>query len=107
MVHYGFYTDQYLGSVIPENEFDQAVQRAKDALERIKRIYRVTSSGDVSESMALCAMAEAVYAASRRTAGVSAASVGKVSVQYGKTESLDRQLLRKAAIYLDIKRGAG
>ena len=107
MVQYGFYADQYLGSVIPENEFPQAAQRAMDALERYKRIYRVTSSGEVSENMALCAMAEAVYTASKRSTGVSAATVGKVSVQYDKTESLDRQLLRKAAIYLDIKRGVG
>ena len=107
MVHYGFYKDQYLGSVIPENEFPQAAQRAMDALERFKGIYRVTSAGEVSENMALCAMAEAVYAAFRRTPAVSAATIGKVSVQYGKTESLDRQLLRKAAIYLDVKRGVG
>ena len=107
MVQYGFYTDQYLGSLIPEKAFDEAVARAKDALQRFKQVYQVSADGEVSENMALCAMAEAVYTASKRSTGVSAATVGKVSVQYDKTESLDRQLLRKAAIYLDIKRGVG
>lgn len=105
MVQYGFYTDQYQGFKIPEKDFAYAVQRAEDALERFKRIYRVTSTGPVSENMALCAMAEAVYAASKRAGGVTSATMGKVSVHYGKTESLHRQLLSMAAIYLDIKRG--
>lgn len=106
MVQYGFYTDQYLGYVIPEKDFPAAIQRASDALERFKRIYRVTSSGAVSENMALCAMAEAVYTASQRT-GITSATIGKVSVSYGGAGSLNKQLLQKAAIYLDIKRGVG
>ena len=105
MVHYGFYQDQYLGNLIPEKEFPGAMQRAQETLERFRRIFQVESAGTVSEQMALCAMAEAVYTASKRAGGVAATSVGKVSVRYGDAEPLQRQLLRKAAIYLDIKRG--
>lgn len=107
MVEYGFYADQYLGTLIPEKDFAPAAQRAHEALEQFRRIYRVESSGAVSEQMALCAMAEAVYAASQRAGNVTATTVGKVSVRYGSQEPLQRQLLRKAAIYLDIKRGVG
>ena len=107
MVQYGFYQDQYLGTLIPEKEFPGAALRAREALERFRRIYRVESYGTVSERMALCAMAEAIYAHARRAGGVAATTVGKVSVRYGEAEPLQRQLLNKAAIYLDIKRGVG
>lgn len=107
MVQYGFYTDTYLGRQIPENAFDECIARAKDALARFRQIYRVTGSGEVSEHMALCAMAEAVYAASRRHGDITAATVGNVSVKYGQVPSLTCTLLEKAAIYLDIKRGVG
>ena len=60
--------------------------------------------------MAICAMAEAVYAASRRRAGVTAANIGNVSVRYENGEhankSLQRELYQRAGIYLDIYRGA-
>lgn len=105
MVEYGFYLDQYFGTLIPEKDFASAMQRAYAALEQFRRIYRVESTGAVSEQMALCAMAEAVYAASQRAGNVTATTVGKVSVRYGQQEPLRRQLLRQAAIYLDIKRG--
>ena len=107
MVHYGFYTDQYLGSLIPEQAFAKAAARAYDALQRFKAIYQVTSSGQVAEHMALCAMAEAVYTAGKRTGGIASATVGKVSVRYDGQKNLDRELYNRAAIYLDIRRGVG
>ena len=105
MVQYGFYQDQYLGNLIPEKEFPGAAMRAREALDRFSRIYRVESYGTVSEQMALCAMAETIYTHSKRAGGVTASSVGKVSVRYAEAEPLQRQLLRQAAIYLSIKRG--
>jgi hypothetical protein len=54
-------------------------------------------------------MAEALYAHSKRRGGISAASVGEVSVHYeGSTQAdrqLNRELYEKASIYLDICRG--
>lgn len=107
MVHYGFYTDQYLGTLIPENAFAGCIARAGDALAYFRQVYQVKSTGEVSENMALCAMAEAVYTASRHHGEITAATVGNVSVKYGQSPSLKTALLQKAAIYLDIRRGVG
>lgn len=111
MVDYEFYVNQYLGSMIPEKAFSAAASQAAAALERFCRIYRVADSGIESQRMAICAMAEALYACSRRRSGVTAASVGSVAVRYEDGERADkalwRELYQRAAIYLDIYRGAG
>ena len=104
MVDFSFYTDTYLGSKIPEKQFPESMARAKEALAAFRRRYTVTG-GQMEESLALCAMAEAVYDASRRGGAVSA-TVGSVSVRYGDKESrLWRELLEKARIYLGFYRG--
>ena len=56
--------------------------------------------------MALCAMAETLYSHSGRKAGVTAATVGGVSVRYENGGTVEKALLRQAKIYLDIYRGA-
>lgn len=110
MVDYGFYVNQYLGSQIPEKAFSGAAKQAEAALERFRRIYQVSDSGEESRNMAVCAMAEVVYAGSRRRSGVTSASVGSVSVRYEDGERADkalwRELYQRASIYLDIYRGA-
>ena len=109
MADYAFYTDIYFGNLIPEKAFPGAVQRAKEILERFCRIYRVTVPGEDSRNMAICAMAESLYAHSKRRGGIAAASVGEASVRYEESRLADRQLNRelyeKASIYLDISRG--
>jgi hypothetical protein len=109
MVDYEFYVNHYLGSVIPEKAFPASASQAEAALERFCRIYRVSDSGEESRRMAVCAMAEAVYTASRRRSGVTAASTGSISVRYENGESPDkalwRELYQRACIYLDIYRG--
>ncbi len=111
MVDYDFYVNQYLGNTVPEKAFPAAASQAAAALERFRRIYRVTDSGAESRRMAICAMAEAVYGGSRRHSGVTAASVGSVAVRYENGEHADktlwRELYQRASIYLDIYRGAG
>lgn len=107
MIDFDFYTNSYLGSAIPETAFNGVVLQATAALERLCRRYRVAQSDAVSRKMALCAMAEVIYTFSRRKPGVSAATVGKVSVRYGQSDTLQKQLLEKARIYLDFYRGAG
>lgn len=110
MVDYKFYEHVYLGNVIPEKAFPPAAAQAAAALDRLCRIYTVAPCGEETRKMAICAMAEAIYGANRRRAGVTAASVGNMSVRYESGEhavkSLQRELYQKASIYLDIYRGA-
>ena len=106
MIDYDFYVNSYLGSAIPEKSFAGLIARAEDGLRRIRRQYQVKNDAEVSEKMALCAMAETLFSFESRKAGVSAATVGGVSVRYESAGSLQKQLLNKAKIYLDIYRGA-
>ena len=107
MIDYDFYVNTYLRSAIPEKAFPAALARATDALQQIRRNYQVVPTDAVSEQMALCAMAETVYRFAAVKPGISAATVGGVSVRYDNSAgNLPRQLLQKARIYLDIYRGA-
>ena len=104
MVDYEYYVNQYLGSAIPENTFSGVAAQAERYLEKLKRIYQVGPSGTDQEYMAVCAMAETLWA--RRNAGVSSASVGSISVRYDTDAvALSKELYEKAAVYLDIYRG--
>ena len=106
MVEYEFYVNCYLGSAIPEKAFSGLASQAQQYLQRLKGTYRVESSGEdaEAENMALCAMAETLWA--RRNAGIASASVGSVTVHYAEDQpSLTRELYEKAATYLDIYRG--
>ena len=111
MADFSFYKDVFLGEVIPEKAFASLAQRARDVLESFERTYQVAVCGEDSYRMAICAMAETLYAFRKRGAGVTAASVGEVSVRYEGGDnaygSLQRELYRKASIYLDITRGVG
>ena len=111
MADFAYYTDAYLGTAIPEKAFPGMARRAEEALQRLQRVYQVKVPGEDSRKMAICAMAEACYAASKRRSGVTSASVGEVSVHYGNSESSDkalqRQLYEKASVYLEISRGVG
>ena len=104
MVDYEFYSNQYLGSAIPEAAFSGMAARAQQYLNKLQRIYRVESAGENAENMAVCAMAETLW--QWRNAGVSSASVGSVSVRYDTDKAaLGRQLYEKASVYLKIYRG--
>ena len=111
MADFAYYTDAYLGTAIPEKAFPGMARRAEEALQRLQRNYQVKVPGEDSRKMAICAMAEACYAASKRRSGVTSASVGEVSVHYGNSESSDkalqRQLYEKASVYLEISLGVG
>lgn len=111
MVDYEFYVNSYLGSSIPPKSFAACAARAQDALGRFKGIYRVASSGPEAEKLALCAMAEAIYGAKQHRGGISAATVGSVSVRYEDSRSANKalwqELYEQASIYLDFYRGVG
>ena len=106
MVKYEFYVNQYLGSAIPEKTFSSMAAQAERVLNRFKQVYRVESSGQEAESMAICAMAESLW--QNRNKGLTAANIGSVSVRYETDRNaLRRELYDKACIYLDIYRGVG
>ena len=106
MVTFDFYQNSYLGSAIPENAFSGVAAQATAALARLKRTFKVESQGDEAESLAVCAMAEAIYAQKDCAPGVTAATLGSVSVRYeDAAKELSRELYRRAGIYLDIYRG--
>lgn len=105
MLDYDFYVNSYLGTTIPEKAFSGMAARAADALNQLRRKYRVVSQDEVSEKMALCALAETLYGFKNRKQGVTAATVGGVSVRY-ENSTLQKRLLEQARIYLDIYRGA-
>ena len=109
MVTYEFYRDSYLGSAIPESAFSGVAARAGAALDKMKRIYDVRVSGEIAEGLAICAMAEAVYAYADRKQEVLQASMGEMSVRYTdpqrEKKDVSRELYRRASMYLDIYRG--
>lgn len=108
MVDYEFYVNTYLGSAIPETAFDGAAERAARALTRFKRLYQVNAAPD-AQKLALCAMAEEIYADTLRPRDVESTTMGNVSVRYAQTNrrALERKLYEQALLYLDIYRGVG
>lgn len=106
MVKYEFYVNQYLGSAIPEKAFPGMAAQAWRVLTKFKQVYRVESSGQEAESLAICAMAESLWQNKNR--GLASANIGSVSVRYETDrKQLCRELYEKACIYLDIYRGVG
>ena len=109
MADFAFYTDVYMGSIIPEKAFSGMALRAGEILRRFQRIYRVTVPGEDSRKLAICAMAESLYTHNKHRGGMTAASLGEVSVRYEGGEAaektLRRELYEKASIYLDTTRG--
>lgn len=116
MVNYEFYIDEYQGGTIPQAEWGGYARQAEAQLLRFKRIYAVTipENQPVAEKMAICAMADAIcYFSTAVNGGLAAvASIGSVSTQRVSTSVVDispkaqeKELLRCAALYLDIYRG--
>ncbi|MBQ3000387.1 MAG: hypothetical protein IJD63_01420 [Oscillospiraceae bacterium] len=107
MLDYDFYQYKYFGSAIPESAFSAVAARAEAALSKLKRTYRVVSPGEQSEKLALCAMADAIYAYDGQKPGVSQVRMGEVSLSYrdGGEKALTRELVGKASVYLDLYRG--
>lgn len=117
MVEYSFYLIEYMGDSIPESDFPRLARRAEEKLSQYKRVYTITAPEEISEAMAVCAMADALYffeTAQNGGGAVSSASIGSVSVSYAGGASVDMsqkaqeaELLRCAKLYLDIYRGCG
>lgn len=119
-VDYTFYAGIYGGRTIDQNDWCGLERRAAAQLARYKRIYTVTAPDEDpdAESMAICAMADAMQSFDLLLNGecgpVSGVGIGSVSVSYAApgSNSLDvsakgqaRELYRCASLYLDIYRG--
>lgn len=94
-VAYSYYTGQYHGSAVAEGEWDHAALLASARLDQIKALATVTPFGDEDEceSMAICAMAEALQAwqeasATDGSGGARSESIGSVSVSYATAQEL-------------------
>lgn len=114
-----YYQTTYMGTIQDEAEFNRCAARARDQLARYRRIYTVTAPDEDAEKMAICAMADAVawYEGARDGTGgpVASVSVGSVSETYSggagnldfSQAAQDREMYRRACLYLDIYRGVG
>lgn len=109
---YAFYTEEYHGSGISEQEFPAMHARAADKLAQYKRSWQVTGS-EHDEAMALCAMADALFYFDQAASGgiVQNVSVGSVSTGFAAAAqdlspaAQEAELLRCARTYLSIYRG--
>lgn len=116
MVNHDFYLNKYHGGAVPAEDWDGYEARAAAQLDRYKRIYTVNATSKTAESMAVCAMADALHSfdlvANGEGGAVQSASIGSVSVSYGSGNAIDispqaqaKELYRCACLYLDIYRG--
>ena len=118
MVTYEFYMIKYMGGSISARDWNTYEARAASQLARYKRIYTVTAPDENAESMAICAMADALQSfdliANGEGGAIQSASIGSVSVSYGGSgaQVVDatpkgqvKELYRCACLYLDIFRG--
>lgn len=120
MVPYEFYINEYHGGSISQAEWPAAEREASATLERYKRMYTITEpvGSTDAESMAICAMAEAIVfnamAESGHGGAVASASIGSVSISYAGSSAVDMTARGKAnrvynacVLYLDVYRGVG
>jgi len=103
MVTYDYYKKYYAGSVIPEEAFSGAVERAKVVLDKIERTYKVRKC-NLTEEFALYRMAEEIYRDDERRDVIQRA-VGDVSVRYADPQPLEQRLFKIASMHIDIYRG--
>lgn len=120
MVCYEFYRTTYRGGSISSDDWPGYEARAEAQIARYERMYTVGYPGPQSRSMAICAVAEAMYSIDLIVNGeggpVASVSVGSVSTSYGSAASsaIDvspsgqaRELYRAAHLYLEFYRGVG
>lgn len=108
MPDYLYYTGTYLGGSIPKADFPRLAMRAGEQLARYERIYTVTGN-DNAKSMAVCAMADALYYYETAANTPQSSSIGSVSSSMGaadiSSKAQSNELYRSACLYLDIFRG--
>ena len=115
MVSFDFYTVSYGGDSIPAAEWAAVCRDAEAKVGRYERIYMVRWLADESRSMAVCAVADAMYGFAKlqiEGGAVQGASVGSVSESYAAvaapdtaTPAQESEFYRCVQLYADIYRG--
>ena len=106
MPDYTFYVEDYLGEDIPEKEFPRFIRRAGDELRRMREMYAVAPrqglDPELAESMALCAVADAMYEFAQEDGarGLAKVSVGSVSETYAAPPELCAETIQSREGYL-------
>lgn len=87
-VSYDYYARSYGGSSVEEADWQRAAQTASAHLERLRTLCTLTPYGDgrECESMAVCAIAEALQSWDEASSGVTSEHIGSVSVSYAGAE---------------------
>lgn len=110
-IDYGYYTGTYLGSTVPESDFDALAIQATAYIDRLT-MHRLRDNPEaVTEQvkLAACSVLDEIYTQQQviKSGGmVASESVGKHSISYvTSTDSPDKIRLRRlkqaAAIYLE------
>lgn len=109
---YGYYTDDYCGNLIAEDDWERLSKRAEERLNRYENIYQVTYFDlEDGRNMAVCAIAEVLQSMDIIQSGgaIASVSVGSVSTTYATSDSsgatLNRAVLSALRIYADVYRG--
>ena len=116
MPDFSFYTETYLGSAIPEEEFPSLVQKADYRLEQLTfgrhRDPYLPAATVLRVNLALCAIAELLYSqetssgpdAAAAAIGISEERVGSHQVKYrdaiSTEQALSAQIRSVASAYL-------
>lgn len=95
---YSYYTDEYLGNVVPETDFPRMAKRASEYLDYITD-GNITETAD-KVSLACCAVAEALYQGEQDGGVIASESKGEWSVSYASTESIAFKAYKAAYMYL-------
>lgn len=96
MPDYWFYREVYLGEEIPEADFDDAIQRAKEKIQEWERLYgtiKLRPGIDNALKCAICAVAEAIYDFMQEDINRAGGPLGK------RTQSMREALYRREAQY--------
>ena len=102
MLDYRFYSDEYGGTAIPGREWPEFERDADAQLRRYERIYTVSYETDDARPMAVCAIADAMYAYAQLDAGngaVQSVSIGSVSENRAAVPAPDTSPAARAAEY--------
>lgn len=115
MTDYSFYADEYAGNSIPQCEWPTVQRDASVKVARYERIYTVTWLEPTGRDMAVCAIADAMYAFAQLQAeggAIQSASVGSVSESRAAVSAPDtspaaqeQEFYRCLCLYADVYRG--
>ena len=97
---HNFYTTEYHGKKIPEEEFPYFAERASDYIDSLN----FAETDEISLAKACCACAEIIYSAQPEKK-ITSEKVGDYSVSYAANQtSVADELLKTASRYINLRR---